>query len=221
MRAKTFATSLFVVLIVAAVASLWAVASPTSASCAAAFTAEQVAASPGDSAAFVDEVNRIRASKGLGALVVDSNLSAVAQEWAQHIGEAQAASHRPNLAAGITINWRVLGENVGASPTVSEMMRAFVNSATHYDNIVNASFTRIGIGTVRAPDGMLYSAHEFASVRTPAPARVVPQQRGPAVAAVAPSTSTTTVTTVVTETVEAPPSTAPDHVFVHNLGTTC
>ncbi|MEY2473330.1 MAG: hypothetical protein QOK28_2659 [Actinomycetota bacterium] len=221
MRAKTFVASLSTTLIVAGLASLWAVASPTSASCAAAFAATEVTAAPAESSAFVDQINQVRASKGLGALVVDSNLSSVAQQWAEHMGEAQAISHRGNLAAGVTIDWKMLGENVGLAPTVNDMMSAFVNSPVHYENIVNGSFTRIGIGTVRTPDGELYSAHEFASVRSaapapaPAPAKVVAQHAAPVVAAVAapaPSTSTTVAAPAVIETVTVEHVPAATHV---------
>ncbi|MEY2418709.1 MAG: hypothetical protein QOG90_1389 [Actinomycetota bacterium] len=218
MRAKTFVASLSTTLIVAGLASLWAVASPTSASCAAAFAPAEVTAAPAESSAFVDQINQVRASKGLGALVVDSNLSAVAQQWAEHMGEAQAISHRGNLADGVTIDWKTLGENVGLSPTVSDMMSAFVNSPVHYENIVNGSFTRIGVGTVRTPDGELYSAHEFASVRAaaaPAPAKVVTQHAAPVVAATpapAPTTSTTVAAPPVTETVTVEHVPAVTHV---------
>ena len=214
MRAKTFVTSLTTVLIVAAVASLWAVASPTGASCAAAFSAEQVTVVASDSSDFVAQVNQLRASKGLGALTVDSNLTAVAQQWAQHLGELGGIAHRGDLSDGITIDWRLLGENVGHAPSVSEMMTGFINSPTHYENLVNGSFTRIGVGTVRTPDGTMFTAHEFASVRSAAPApapapvsapapapvpapaapKVVPASSAPTVTAAAPAPSTTVTT---------------------------
>jgi hypothetical protein len=177
-----------------------------------------MAAAPAESANFVNQINQLRASKGLGALAVDSNLSSVAQGWAQHMGEAGAISHRSSLASGITIDWRLLGENVGHAPDVDQMMTAFINSPAHYKNLVEGSFNYIGVGTVRTADGMLFSAHEFAYVRpaaapapapTPAPApavkaapaKVAVQNAAPAVTTPAPAVTSTTaapVTTVVT-----------------------
>ena len=220
-RAKTFATSISTTLIVAALASVWAVTSPLSASCASAFSGDQIVASPAESAAFVNEVNKVRASKGLSALAVSSNLASVAQDWAVHMAQQEGLSHRPNLAAGVTVDWKLLGENVGRAPEVDQQMTAFINSATHYKNLVEGSFTHIGVGTVRTPDGLLYTAHEFANVRPAAPApstapapsaaptsapapapKVVSQPAAPVVTvapAPAPSTSTTEAPVTVVE----------------------
>jgi uncharacterized protein YkwD len=220
MRAKTFVTSLTTTLIVAAVASVWAVTSPLSASCASAL--EGATAAPAESSAFVSKINALRASKGLAAVTVDSNLSGIAQDWAQHMADQGALAHRPNLAAGVTIDWKLLGENVGQAPDVDQMMNAFVNSPAHYKNLVEGSFTRIGVGTVRTADGQLFSAHEFASVRSaapapapapapavapspkPAPARVVPQNSAPVITAAPATTSTVVTTAPATVTTEAP-----------------
>jgi hypothetical protein len=152
----------------------------------------------------VSRVNELRASKGLGAVTVDSNLSSVAQNWALHMGQSDAISHRASLAAGVTIDWRLLGENVGIAPDVNQMMDAFIASPSHYKNLVNPNFNRIGIGTVSTPDG-LFSAHEFAQVATaaaPAPVRAPS-----AVVTKAPAAPTTIVAPATTSTTEAPAST--------------
>ena len=208
MRAKTFATSVVTTLILSAVASIWAVTSPLSASCASAWAGPQITPAPAETAAFVNEVNKLRASKGLNALAVSDNLSSVALDWANHMAGQEALAHRPNLAAGVTENWKLLGENVGRAANVNEQMTAFVNSPTHYKNLVEGSFTHIGVGSVRTPDGYLYTAHEFANVKpaaAPAPAptvapttapapKVVAQQSAPVVTAPAPAPSTTVTT---------------------------
>jgi hypothetical protein len=192
------------------------VASPLSTGCAAAASAEQIAPAANETSQFVTRVNELRASKGLGPVAIDSNLTSVANDWAVHMAQGDAIAHRSNLAAGITINWQLLGENVGLAPTVNQAMDAFIASPTHYKNLVNPKFNYIGVGTVSTPDG-LYTAHEFAQVNG-APATAPAPAPAPAAAAPkAPAAPTTTSTPpvveppaavpAVTSTTEAPAST--------------
>jgi hypothetical protein len=172
------------------------VASPLSAGCAAATPVEQVAPAPSESSQFVAAINQLRASKGLGQLTVDSNLSSIAQNWAVNMGSQDSIFHRSDLSEGVTIDWTRLGENVGEGPTVNDLMNAFINSPHHYENLVDPRFTRIGVGTVRNPDGMMYTAHEFAAVAgssapAPSPAPVAAKPKATA----APKTYTPRVTT--------------------------
>jgi uncharacterized protein YkwD len=200
----TFSTTL----VVAGLAAVWSVASPLSAGCAAATPVDQIAAAPGESSQFVAAINQLRASKGLGTLSVDGNLSSIAQNWAVNMGSQDTIFHRSNLADGVTIDWTRLGENVGMGPTVSDLMNAFINSPHHYENLVDPRFTRIGVGTVRTPDGLMYTAHEFAAVgySAPAPAPVTPKATTPP-KTYTPRATTPRVTTPPTTTPPPPPTT--------------
>jgi hypothetical protein len=193
------------------VASVWAVASPMAQSCAAAAASDQTGPSPSEAQDFVAKLNQLRVSKGLNALVVDSNLTAIAQDWSAQMAGAHAISHRSNLSSGVTSNSMRLGENVGVGPDVNALMSAFTASQTHYANMVDPSFTHIGVGTFRTAEGLVYTAHEFAYIKTaaatPAPAPVTPA----AVSAPTPRPATPQVTTPVTPaptTVPTPPTTA-------------
>lgn len=206
MKIRSLVTTFSTTLVVAALAATWAVASPMAASCAAATALDQITASPNESSQFVAAVNQLRESKGLNDLTVDGNLSSIAQNWAVTMGQADDIFHRSNLADGVSINWKRLGENVGMGPTVTDLMNAFIASPHHYENLVDPSFTRIGIGTVRTPGGLMYTAHEFAAVvgdsgGHPAPAPVT-----------APPVTTPRVTVphvVAAPRVTTPPTTAP------------
>lgn len=216
-------------LLVSGAASVWAVASPLSPGCAAAAEVGPTGPSPSEAQAFVAKLNELRVSKGLNALIVDSNLTAIAQEWSAQMASNGAISHRSNLSAGVTSNWRRLGENVGVGPTVDNLMAAFTASATHYANMVDPSFTHIGVGTYRTADGVVYTAHEFAYIKAsapaPAPAPAVtpaaasaPAPRRAAVVTVAPAPSTTaapTSTTAAPTTTTAPPTTVAPPVTAH------
>jgi uncharacterized protein YkwD len=168
-KLRTLATTFSTTLIVAALATVWAVASPLSAGCAFATPLEQIVPAPGDSANFVAQINQLRASQGLGALSVDGNLSAIAQDWSVTMASQDSIFHRDDLRSGVTSLWKRLGENVGMGPNVNDLMQAFIASPGHYKNLVDPIFTHIGVGTVRTPDGLMYTAHEFASIEGSAP----------------------------------------------------
>ena len=196
---------------VSGVASMWAVASPMAQSCAAAATADQVGPTPSEAQAFVAKVNELRASKGLNTLTVDSNLTAIAQDWSAQMAADHGISHRSNLSSGVTSNWRRLGENVGMGAGVDPLMEAFIGSPAHYANLVDPTFTHIGVGTFRTAEGLVYTAHEFAYIKAAAPAPVPAPAPAPAVAsAPAPRPATPQVTAAPTPpTTAAPTTTAP------------
>jgi uncharacterized protein YkwD len=170
---RSFTRLAVIALSVAAFSTTWALASPANNGCAMAAELGAVAA-PDANAGFVASINALRQSQGLNALIEDGNLDNIAQDWAVHMAADGAISHRTSLAAGVTADWKRLGENVGFGPGVSSLMEAFIASPHHYENLVDPRFTRIGVGTVNV-DGLLYTAHEFMSVQgdgapSPAPA---------------------------------------------------
>lgn len=124
------------------------------------FAAPASAATTSD---FVASINNLRASKGLGTLSVDGGLSSVAQAWAQHMADAGAISHNPSLASQVKGDWRKLGENVGVGGDVASLMQAFINSPAHYQNLVDSSFNRVGVGVAVGGDGRIYTVHDFAT----------------------------------------------------------
>ena len=158
----TFATSV----VVAMLATAWAIASPLTTPCASAEVLSNITPAPSESAAFVDAINQLRVSKGLNTLTVDSNLTSVANDWAVQMAENDGISHRLDLRAGITALWKTIGENVGVGPDVNALMNAFIASPGHYKNLVDPRFTHIGVGSVRTPGGLLYTAHEFMALQS-------------------------------------------------------
>ncbi len=63
---------------------------------------------------------------------------------------------------GAPADWTKAGENVGRGGTVDAVWDAFMASPSHAANVLDPAFTRIGVGVVRTPDGVLYTAHRFA-----------------------------------------------------------
>ena len=97
-------------------------------------------------------VNAARRDAGLTELELDADLCAAAQARAQEI--AQSFSHtRPDGSSCFTIleefgiSYRAAGENIAMGQrTPEEVMDGWMNSSGHRANILNGTFTSIGVG---------------------------------------------------------------------------
>ena len=97
-------------------------------------------------------VNAARRDAGLSELELDADLCAAAQARAQEI--AQSVSHtRPDGSSCFTIleefgiSYRAAGENIAMGQrTPEEVMDGWMNSSGHRANILNGTFTSIGVG---------------------------------------------------------------------------
>ncbi len=173
-----------------------------------------------DEAAFVTKINELRASKGLGPLQVNANLTDKARAWSAGMAAAGKIWHS-TLSDGVTEDWKKLGENVGMGGSVDGLHRAFVNSPGHYANLVDPAFTHVGIGIVMN-GSTIYVTEVFmqqmpaklpaVTVTTPTtaprPATTTttrPPAPKPAAAKPAAAPSTTTSTTTTPPPVAAPP----------------
>ena len=118
-------------------------------------------ADPGTEAQFVSRINSLRASKGLRQLQVTSELTGVARRWTDRMVANGGISHNPNLGSQVSGNWTKLGENVGVGYDVDGLMQAFINSPSHYRNLVDPDWTHVGVGVTYASDGRIYTTHNF------------------------------------------------------------
>ena len=160
-------------------------------------------------AEFVANINALRASKGLRQLAVHPELVALGRSWAAEMAKADRISHNPNLANAVEADWQKLGENVGVGMTVGKLHQAFIDSPTHYKNLVDPDWTHLGVGVVLGRDGAIFTAHQFMELRTPtatappttsAPRRATPPPPVTAAPTTAPPPTTTTT---------SPPATVP------------
>jgi uncharacterized protein YkwD len=90
--------------------------------------------------------NNARIAAGLPPLAVTAQLTAVAQAWANHLAAANALSHNGQLRVQVT-DWSVLGENVGVAGDIPTVQAAFMASAPHKANILNTSYTQMGVAS--------------------------------------------------------------------------
>ena len=105
-------------------------------------------------------------------LTWDPKLAAVARARAQELANGAAFQHvaadgsqpwdRLNKAG---IQWVGMGENLAMAQSVAQAEAAFMNEAkfqdNHRGNIVNKTFSSVGIGIAVGPDGTIYITEEF------------------------------------------------------------
>ena len=150
----------------------WSTTSPSAAQPAALDQPASSAAPAADSGAesqFVNSINRLRASKGLRQLQVSGELVGVARRWTDRMVANGGISHNPSLGSQVSGGWQKLGENVGVGYDVDGLMQAFINSPTHYQNLVDPEWTHVGVGVTYAGDGRLYTTHNFMQLGGGAP----------------------------------------------------
>ena len=114
-----------------------------------------------EAAAFVAELDALRASRGLDPLVRSADLDGMAQGWAERMATEADLRHSELIHDVVAGPFTTAGENVGYGPDVAVIFDALVASPGHLDNMVNPAFARVGIGVVRVGD-VLWTAHLFA-----------------------------------------------------------
>ena len=121
-----------------------------------------------DQALAVQLMNADRAANGLPALKVNSSLTSLAGDYAQDMINRNYFSHyNPEgqspfdrmQARGIT--YKTAGENLAINTSVAAAEKAFMNSSGHKANILNSTYTEVGIGVRYASNGSVYVVQEF------------------------------------------------------------
>ena len=112
-------------------------------------------------------VNEERAKAGLSTLTVDSSLQAAADVRAREI-ETSFSHTRPDGTSFSTaikaqgISYRTAGENIAyGQRSPEEVVNAWMNSEGHRANILNAGYTKIGVGYYQNSRGVNYWSQEF------------------------------------------------------------
>lgn len=123
----------------------------------------------------IDEVvsitNAYRSEAGLKNLVIDKNLSIAASVRALEMAHTQRLSHiRPDGAScfivlrDLGIKYTYAGENIGDGFRQSEgVCEAWKDSPSHYKNIVNGRYNKIGVGVAQSVDGRFYWVQIFSN----------------------------------------------------------
>lgn len=115
-----------------------------------------------------DLVNEHRASIGVGPLIRDARIDAVAYAWSQVMVDRDTLFHNPDFGSQMPPGWYAAAENVAyssisgePSDTAAVLVRAWLNSEGHRANIENPRFTHTGIGFQITDGGAIYGTHNF------------------------------------------------------------
>jgi uncharacterized protein YkwD len=103
-------------------------------------------------ARVVEKTNAHRIRRGLRPLVVDPHLLRSARQHAAWMTRRRSMVHTSKpVAENIAMGQRSSGE----------VLTSWMNSSGHRANILNASYTRIGVAAYTAPDGTIYWCQQF------------------------------------------------------------
>ncbi len=113
---------------------------------------------------FLVLINEARTAQGLDPLRFDGRAQRRAEQWTPVMVQGGEPVHQDlqSLVGGSILR---VGENVGVSSEgVGAVFRGFMASPGHRANILDPSFTHVGIGTLRAPYrgmGAVWTTHLF------------------------------------------------------------
>ena len=129
-----------------------------------------------DVQAILDSVNAERAARGIAPVAHHDQLAAAGRAHAadqfsrnclttlSHTGTDGSSPGDRIARTGLRV--RTWGENIACNQqSPAQVMQAWVNSAGHLQNIVNSSFTHIGISITRDSQGHLYWVQVFGTPR--------------------------------------------------------
>lgn len=118
-----------------------------------------------DEQQMINLVNKERAANGLKPLQVDMQLVKLARMKSQDMIDKNYFSHTSptygspfDMMKNNGVSYRAAGENLAGASAVTTAHTNLMNSDGHRKNILNSSFTHIGIGIVNGgPYGKMYT----------------------------------------------------------------
>lgn len=109
---------------------------------------------------MIDLVNLERTSKGLKALVLDTNLRSIARAYSDDMFKRGYFSHYSKEGFSVAdrliqagIDFLVVGENLAYAPSIESAHKGLMNSEGHRANILSTDYHKVGIGVM---DGGVY-----------------------------------------------------------------
>jgi hypothetical protein len=122
---------------------------------------------------IVTLVNNLRSNASVAPLAADAALTAVAQQWANHMATTGVLTHNPNLSTQAPSGWTKMGENIGDGYSLLAVYNALVASPDHYANMVDGAYNRTGVGVATDSKGQVWVAEDFGAYPPPAAASFV------------------------------------------------
>lgn len=86
-------------------------------------------------------------------------MAQVARNWSATL--SSSFQHNPSVGSQIPSGWNAWGENIAYNVSMTAAQSALEASSGHYANMINPSFTHVGIGIVEQ-GGYIYVTQVFA-----------------------------------------------------------
>jgi hypothetical protein len=128
-------------------------------------------------------INSSRAAHGRAALSPRSDMTLVSRRWSAQMARENRLYHNPNYSSQICC-WRRVAENVAWTSTGSHLSGTnaiarhihdrLMGSSGHRANILNASYTQIGVGVEFASNGRVWVTQTFRQPSGSVPANAIP-----------------------------------------------
>lgn len=95
-------------------------------------------------------INASRSAREVGTLSLSERLSRMARRHSRNMAQQRLLFHQSCLSCRFPSgSWKLLGENVGAAPSLRRVHRMMMKSAGHRDILLNGNFDRVGVGVVK------------------------------------------------------------------------
>ena len=111
---------------------------------------------------ILDLVNRSRIEAGVDPVARSTPLAAVGEGHALEMYQAGYFSHQSPTSGSVAdrvtaagIPYLVVGENLALAATARTVHEGLMDSPGHRANILGSDFTRLGIGVIRGPHGLM------------------------------------------------------------------
>ena len=114
-------------------------------------------------------VNKERAAQGLKPLTLNKELSRVATLKSKDMNDKNYFDHTSptygspfDMMKKFNISYNTAGENIAmGQKTPSEVMNSWMNSSGHRANILNSTYTELGVGIQKDSNGTIYWTQMF------------------------------------------------------------
>ena len=128
-----------------------------------------------DEMTLVAKINAERAAAGLAPLAIDGRLFDSARAWSSVQAAAGDLSHDDSyFGANRPSGAGAVAENVAYNYSVDSIHERLMASPAHRANILDPSFTSIGVGEVISPDGRIFVTERFARMTSTSAAAASP-----------------------------------------------
>lgn len=114
-------------------------------------------------ASSIEYVNQRRNEHRMHGLEEDPELTALAEGWAGQMAAESNLYHNPNLFEDRPSSYRMTGENVAYNSNAGNIDSAWWDSDGHRANILNTSYSHIGVAFVQDGSGLWWAVQVFAA----------------------------------------------------------